>query len=181
MTNELKGKKVAILIADGFEQIEMVEPKKALENAGATVHIVSPAKNQVQGWHHDEKADKFPVDVALDHANPKDYDALMLPGGVINPDQLRLQPKAIAFIKQMVVDQKPVAAICHAVWTLINAEAVKGRKLTSWPSIKIDLVNAGAHWVDEPMVRDGKLVTSRKPADLPEFNAAMIKLFAEHH
>lgn len=178
MTKPLTGKRIAILVADGFEQIEMVEPRKALENAGAKVQLISPAKQKVQGWHHDNKADFFSIDVSLDQANANDYDALMLPGGVMNPDQLRLLPKAIAFIKQIVNANKPVAAICHGSWTLIDADAVKGRTMTSWPSIKIDLINAGAKWIDEPVVIDGKLVTSRKPADLPVFNQAMIELFA---
>lgn len=179
MTNKLKDVKVAMLAADGFEQVEMVEPRKALENAGAKVYLISPSKNKVQGWHHDERGDQFPVDVILDQAKATDYDALMLPGGVMNPDNLRLLPHAIEFIKQIAHANKPIAAICHGSWPLINAEVVKGHKMTSWPSIKMDLINAGAHWVDEPVVRDGNLVTSRKPADLPVFNAAMIELFAE--
>jgi len=179
MSNELNGMKVAILLADGFEQIEMVEPKKALENAGAKVYLISPSKDKVQGWNHDVHADQFPVDIDLDQANADDYDALMLPGGVMNPDHLRLLPRAIDFIKQIVKANKPIAAICHAPWTLINAEAVKGRKVTSWPSIKIDLINAGANWIDDKVVRDTNLVTSRKPDDLPAFNPAMIKLFSE--
>lgn len=177
----LKGMKIAILVANGFEQIELVEPRKALEKSGATVNIISPEKAQVQGWNHDEKADTFPVDLELAQANADDYAALVLPGGVMNPDALRLSVKAIEFVKHFVKTNKPIAAICHAPWILINAEAVKGRKITSWPSLKIDLINAGADWVDETVVRDGQLVTSRKPADLPVFNEAMIKLFAERN
>lgn len=179
--NQLNGMKVAVLIADGFEQVEMTEPKKALENAGAIVKLISPNPHKVQGVQNDNKMDSFTVDVPLDHANANEYDALVLPGGVINPDQLRLSSRAIEFIKQMVYANKPVAAICHGPWTLINAQAVKGHTVTSWPSIKIDLMNAGAHWVDQPVVRDKNIVTSRKPDDLPHFNKAMIELFAEHH
>lgn len=179
MENKLNGMKIAILVADGFEQIELVEPCKALQKAGAKVDVISPAKEKVQGWNHDKKADLFEVNVALDDADANDYDALMLPGGVMNPDALRLQPKAIDFIKQIAQAKKPIAAICHAPWTLINAEVVKGKKVTSWPSLKIDLINAGANWIDEAVVCDGLLVTSRKPQDIPVFNEAMIKLFAE--
>lgn len=178
MANELNGMKIAILVANGFEQVEMTEPKKALEQAGAKVDIISPEKQQVQSWNHLSPADKFPVNVTLDSANPDNYDALMLPGGVVNPDQLRMNKKAVDFVKNIFKAEKPIAAICHGPWTLINAEAVKGRKMTSWPSLEIDLKNAGAHWVDEQVVTDGKLVTSRKPDDIPAFNQAMIKLFS---
>jgi protease I len=149
MAEKLHGKRVAILVADGFEQVELTEPKQALEEAGATTQIVSPAGNEVKGWKHVEWGDKFPVDVALDDADNKDYDALLLPGGVINPDKLRLEPKAIEFIKSFFEAQKPVAAICHGPWTIIDAGAARGRKVTSWPSLKTDLRNAGANWVDE--------------------------------
>lgn len=177
--NKLKGLKVAILLADGFEQVEMEGPRKALETAGAKVSLVSPAKGKVKGWKHTEWGDEFRVDVQLDQANPQDYQALMLPGGVMNPDRLRLSPKAIQFIKHFHENNKPIAAICHAPWSLINAEAVKNRKVTSWPSIKTDLINAGAIWFDEQVVKDGKLITSRKPDDIPAFNLAMLDLFAE--
>jgi protease I len=179
MPNELNGLKVAILVTNGFEQVEMTEPRKALEKAGAKTFLVSPAKGKVRGWHHDEKADEFSVDVPLDEANPDDYDALLLPGGVINPDQLRLQPRAIEFIQKIAAADKPIAAICHGPWTLIDAKVVKGHIVTSWPSLKVDLINAGANWVDKEVVRDGKLVTSRKPDDIPAFNSTMIKLFEE--
>lgn len=171
----LQGKKVAILVAEGFEQSEMTEPRKALEEAGARTEIVSPAKGEVQGWNHFDKADRFRVDVPVDTANADDYDALLLPGGVANPDQLRTDPKAVQFVKRFVESGKPVGAICHAAWTLIEADAVKGRTLTSWPSLKTDLVNAGANWVDREVVVDRGLVSSRKPADLPAFNRALVE------
>lgn len=177
MSKELNGLKIAIVAANGFEQVEMTEPRQALKEAGAITHLISPEK-QVTGWHHDQKGDDFPVDVLLESADDQKYDALLLPGGVFNPDQLRLNPKAIDFIRKMAAAQKPIAAICHGPWTLINAEAVKGRTLTSWPSIQLDLKNAGAHWIDQAVVRDGNLVTSRKPQDIPEFNKAMIELFS---
>lgn len=179
MNQELKGLKVAILVANGFEQSEMTEPRKALDNAGAKTVLISPEKGAVTGWHHNNWAAEFPVDVELDKANAADYHALLLPGGVINPDKLRLQPKAIEFIKQIGKAGKPIASICHGPWTLINAELVKGKTMTSWSSIKIDLINAGANWVDRIAVTDGNLVTSRKPEDIPGFNKAMIELFAK--
>jgi protease I len=173
----LQGLKVAIMVTNGFEQVEMTEPRKALLEAGAQVQIVSP-EPEIKGYHHDTPADSFKADVLLDKASAKDYDALVLPGGVANPDRLRLQPKAIEFIKQIFQADKPIASICHGPWTLINAGAVKGRTLTSWPSLEVDLNNAGAKWIDKEVVRDGKLVTSRKPDDIPAFNKAMIELFA---
>lgn len=179
MEKVLKGKKVAILVADGFEQIELSEPKKALEDAGATTEIVSPAEGEVQGWNHDEKADLFTVDMPLTRARSDDYDALLLPGGVRNPDQLRMMMRAVEFIDGFFVTGKPVAAICHAPWTLIDSEVVKGRTITSWPSLKKDLMNAGARWVDKEVVVDNGLITSRKPADIPAFNRKMIEEFAE--
>lgn len=179
MASKLKGLKVAILVANGFEQVEMTEPRKALEKAGAEVEIVSPESGKVKGWNHTEWADEFDVEVPLMHASADDYDALMLPGGVMNPDRLRLQDEAIDFIKEFVKADKPIAAICHAPWTLINAKAVDGRRITSWPSLRMDLINAGAIWVDEEAVRDGQIVTSRKPDDIPAFNEKMIEMFAE--
>jgi protease I len=175
----LNGKKVAILVADGFEQVEMTEPRKALEEAGAQTQIVSPAQGEVQGWKHYDKADKFNVDVPLDQANPDDYDALLLPGGVANPDQLRTKPKAVQFVKSFMDSGKPVAVICHGPWTLVEAGVVRGRTITSWPSLKTDLVNAGANWVDQEVVVDKGLVSSRKPDDLPAFNRKMIEEFRE--
>src|SRR5215217_6167966 len=179
MEQKLRGKKVAILVADGFEQVELTEPKRALEEAGATIEIVSPAEEQVQGWNHDEKADSFTVDMPLTRARSDDYDALLLPGGVRNPDQLRMMVRAVEFIDGFFVTGKPVAAICHAPWTLIDSEVVRGRKITSWPSLKTDLINAGAEWVDREVVVDNGLVTSRKPADIPAFNGKMIEEFAK--
>jgi protease I len=175
----LSGLKVAILVADGFEQVEMTEPRKALQEAGADTRIVSPAGGQVQGWNHHDKADKFDVDVALDDAESRDFGALLLPGGVANPDQLRTLPRAVDFVREFVQAGKPVAVICHGPWTLIEADVVKGRNMTSWPSLKTDLVNAGAHWTDKEVVIDPGLVSSRKPADIPAFNRAMIEEFAK--
>jgi protease I len=176
---QLNGKKVAILVTDGFEQVELTEPKKALEQAGAAAHIVSPAGKEVKGWNHTEWGDKFPVDVALDGANPGDYDALLLPGGVMNPDKLRRNEKALQFVRSFFDAGKPVAAICHGPWTLIDAGVVAGRTLTSYESIQTDLKNAGAKWVDREVVTENGLVTSRKPDDIPAFNRKMIEEFAE--
>lgn len=175
----LDGMKVAILAAEGFEQSELLEPRKALDEAGARTMVVSPAKGEVQGWKHYDKGEKVRVDVALDDARAEDFDALLLPGGVANPDQLRGLPKAVDFVRGFVEAGKPVAAICHGPWTLIEAGAVKGRRMTSWPSLRTDLTNAGASWTDEPVATDQGLVTSRKPADIPQFNRKMIEEFAE--
>jgi protease I len=178
MTQQLTNKKVAILVADGFEQVEMTQPKQALEEAGAQTHIISPNGDRVQGWNHFDKADYFTVDVALEQADPANYDALLLPGGVANPDQLRTKPAAVRFIQAFAEAGKPIAAICHAPWTLIEAKLVKGRSLTSWESLKTDLQNAGAQWVDQEVVVDNGLVTSRKPQDIPAFNRKMIEAIA---
>jgi protease I len=175
----LNGKKVAILVAEGFEQAEMTEPRKALESAGANTAIVSPAQGEVQGWNHFDKADRFPVDVAVDSANADDYDALLLPGGVANPDQLRTNPKAVHFVKRFVESGKPVGVICHGPWTLIEAGVLKGRTITSWPSLKTDLLNAGASWVDQEVVVDKGLVSSRKPADIPAFSRKLVEEIGE--
>ena len=177
-TAMIKGKKVAILVAEGFEQVELTEPRKALDAAGARTQIVSPADKEVQGWKHFEKADKFKVDVPLESARADDFDALMLPGGVANPDQLRANPRAVAFVRAFRDSGKPIAAICHGPWTLIDAGVVEGRRMTSWPSLRTDLTNAGAKWVDAEVVVDEDLVSSRKPQDIPAFNREMIKLFA---
>jgi deglycase len=179
MAGRLDGLKVAIVVADGFEQVELTAPRKALDDAGAITHIVSPNEGEVQGWNHFDHADKFKVDVPLKGADPNNYDALMLPGGVANPDQLRIIPEAIQFIKSFVDSGKPIASICHGPWTLIDAGAVKGRTMTSWPSLKTDLRNAGAKWVDQEVATDNGVVTSRKPDDLPAFNKKMIEEFAE--
>jgi protease I len=179
MGNTLKGKKVAILVADGFEQVELTGPKEALEAAGAEIEIVSPAQGEVQGWNHDERAALFPVGMPLNLARSDDYDALLLPGGVRNPDQLRTMTRAVEFVDGFIATGKPVAAICHAPWLLIETDWVKGKTITSWPSLRTDLINAGAHWVDRDVVVDKGLVTSRKPADIPAFNKKMIEEFAE--
>ena len=179
MNKQLEGLKVAILCDTGFEQNEMTEPRKALDEAGAKTVLISPVYGKIRGWIDDQWRDEFPVDLDLNNANPDDFDALHLPGGVINPDKLRRFDSAIAFIKAFVDAKKPIAAICHGPWTLINANGVRGKVLTSWPSIKIDLENAGAKWVDKPVVRDGLLVTSRWPADIPMYNPVMIEMFAE--
>jgi protease I len=178
MEKKLEGKRVAILVADGFEQVELTGPKEALEEAGAVTRIVSPNEESVAGWHHYDAGDLFDVDVPLASADAADFDALLLPGGVANPDQLRMKPEAVEFVKAFFDAGKPVAAICHGPWTLIEAGAVEGRTMTSWPSIKTDLINAGAKWVDEQVVADNGLVTSRKPDDIPAFNQKMIELFA---
>jgi protease I len=178
-STSLKGKKVAILVAEGFEQIELTEPKEALDQAGAETRIVSPKAGQVQGWNHFDKGDTFNVDVPLARASARDFDALLLPGGVANPDQLRIDAKAVAFVREFFEAGKPVAAICHGLWPLIDAGVVRGRKVTSWPSLKMDLQNAGAEWSDQEVVTDNGLVTSRKPDDIPAFNRKMIEEFAE--
>ena len=174
----LEGLKVAILIENGFEQVEMEEPRKALDRAGAETQIVSPQREQVRGWKLTEWGDKFPVDVALDSAQADDFDALLLPGGVMNPDNLRRQPKAVEFVKAFFEAGKPVAVICHGPWTVIEAGAARGRRIASWPSLKTDLRNAGAEWVDQEVVVDGNLVSSRKPDDIPAFNRETINLFS---
>jgi protease I len=178
MLQELKGKNIAILLTDGFEQVEMVKPRQAFNDAGANTYLISPGGEQVQGWNHFDKADYFKVDISLEEVNPDNYDALLLPGGVANPDQLRTNGRAIQFIRAFFNVDKPVAAICHGPWTLIEANVVKGRKVTSWSSLKTDLKNAGADWVDEEVVVDGNLLTSRNPDDIPAFINAAIALFA---
>jgi protease I len=179
MAQSLDGLKVAVLATDGFEQVELTKPVEALKAAGATVEVVAPKAGEIQGFNHHEKGDSTPVDRSLAEASPDDYDAIVLPGGVINPDQLRLEPQAIDFIRYFSHAGKPIAAICHGPWTLIDAGAVRGKRVTSWPSLKTDLKNAGADWVDQEVVVDRGLVTSRKPDDLPAFCARMIEEFAE--
>ena len=176
-SDTLDGLKVAILITDGFEQVEMTEPRRALDEAGAQIQIVSPKDGQVKAWKFTQWGDQFPVDVPLSNARPEDFDALLLPGGVINPDSLRTQPEAVAFVKAFFDADKPVATICHGPWTIIEAGAVRGRQIASWPSLRTDLRNAGAEWVDQEAVVDGNLVSSRKPDDIPAFNREMISLF----
>ncbi len=179
MAQELNGKKIAILVADGFEQVEMTEPRKALMEAGAQTVLISPAQGKVKAVQHDDPGDTFPVDLALDQAQPGDYDGLLLPGGVANPDKLRVIPQAVRFAKAFFDAGKPVAAICHGPWLLVEAGEVKGRTLTSWPSLQTDIRNAGGDWVDEPVMTHRGLTTSRKPDDIPAFNKKMIEEFAE--
>lgn len=176
---KLSGKKVAILATHGFEQSELLEPKKALEDAGAEVKVVSIERGKIKSWKDNDWGDSIDVDLTLDSTRADDYDALLLPGGVINPDTLRNDESAVAFVRNFFEARKPIAAICHGPWTLIDAGAVRGRTVTSWPSIRTDLMNAGANWVDEEAVVDNGLVTSRKPQDIPAFNRKMIEEFAE--
>ena len=180
MANELQGKRIAFLVAnEGIEQVELVEPREAVERAGAETDLVAPEGGQVQAFDHLDKADKFEVDKKVGDANADDYDGLVLPGGVANPDALRLEEDAIDFVREFFEAGKPVGAICHAPWVLVEAEVVKGRKLTSWPSLETDIRNAGGDWVDEEVVTDSGLVTSRKPDDLPAFNSKIVEEFAE--
>jgi protease I len=175
----LEGMHVAILVTDGFEQVEFTEPRKALEEAGATTKVISSKRGKVQGFNHDTKADQFDVDLTFEEADPKDYDGVLLPGGVFNADQIRIIPEAQRIVQGVHNDGKPIAVICHAPWLLISARLVKGKTLTSWPSLQDDIRNAGAHWVDKEVVVDGKWVSSRKPADIPAFNPKMIELFEQ--
>jgi protease I len=179
MSDSLKNKRVAILATDGFEYVELVEPKKALEEAGARTEVVSPKTGQIKGWNHTDWGDSVQVDVPLKSANSNNYDALLLPGGVMNPDHLRQDVAAVQFVKGFFEAQKPVAAICHGPWMLVEAGVVRGRKVTSWPSLQTDIRNAGGEWVDREVVTDHGLVTSRKPADIPAFNKKIIEEFAE--
>jgi protease I len=179
MDKKLTGKKVAILVTDGFEQVEMTQPRNALEEAGAETKIVSLKSGQIQGMHHADKGEKFDVDLTLEQAKPDEFDALMIPGGLMNPDQLRSSPEALEFTRHFFREGKPVAAICHGPWVLIDAGVVRGRTLTSWPAIKTDVRNAGGNWVNEEVAVDNGLVTSRKPDDIPAFNKKMIEEFCE--
>jgi protease I len=174
----LEGLKIAILATDGFEQSELTEPRNALQKAGADTDVVAPKAGRIRGWNHQDWGDEVVVDATLEDADPKDYDALVLPGGVMNPDHLRMNPQAVAFVKAFFDADKPIAAICHGPWTLIEVGAARGRRMTSWPSLQTDLRNAGADWVDEEVVVDGNLVTSRKPDDLPAFNREIIEIFS---
>jgi protease I len=179
MSFDLHGRKVAILVADGFEESELARPRAALAAAGAETSVVSPARDLVQSWSGDDYGSPVDVDVPLNEARASDYDALLLPGGVMNPDTLRMLPRAVEFVRSFFDAGKPVAAICHGPWLLIEAGVVRGRRLTSYKSIKTDLINAGAEWVDEPVVVDNGLVTSRQPSDIPQFNAKLVEEFAE--
>ena len=173
----LKGRKVAILATDGVEQVELIEPRKALDAAGAITHVISPKEGAIQGVNHDEKGDQIPVDRTLSAVRASEYDALLLPGGVANPDTLRMDRVAVQFVREFMLAEKPVAAICHGAWLLVEADAVSGRTLTSWPSLKTDIANAGGQWVDLPVSVDDRLITSRKPDDIPAFNAAIVTEF----
>jgi protease I len=179
MVNKLEGKRVAIVVENGFEQVELTEPREALDQAGAVTQVVSPVEGQVRGWKFTDWGDHVAVDVPLAQARVEDFDALLLPGGVINPDKLRINPEAVAFVRAFHDAKKPIAAICHGPWTLIDAGVVRGRRMTSWPSLRTDLRNAGADWVDEEVVTDQGLVTSRKPDDIPAFSRKMIEELAE--
>lgn len=179
--SKLKNKKIAFLATNGVEQIELTKPWNAIKEAGAEVELISLSINDIQGVHHEKPGDKFLVDVAIEHAKADDYDGLVLPGGVFNPDALRVNKTAVNFVRDFFQQGKPVAAICHGPWTLIEADVVRGRRVTSWPSVKTDLVNAGADWVDEACVCDNGLVTSRKPDDLEVFCEKAIEEFAEGH
>jgi protease I len=175
----LETRRIAVLATDGVEQVELIEPINALREAGARAIVVSPKSGTIQGMNHDDRGEPISVDLELKNAHAEDFDALLLPGGVANPDKLRLVPEAIRFVAAFVAADKPIAAICHGPWTLINAGGVKGKHMTSWPSLQQDLVNAGAVWSDQAVVKDHQLVTSRKPDDIPKFNEAMIDLFAK--
>jgi protease I len=179
----VKGKRIAILATDGVEQVELTEPRKALDQAGARTVLVSPKNGKIKAWQHDHWGDELQVDVLLDSANADDFDALMLPGGVMNPDHLRQNERAVQFVRRFFEFGKPVAAICHAPWMLVEAGVVRGRTLTSWPSLRTDIENAGGDWVDREVVTDEGMVTSRKPDDIPAFNRKMLEEFAEgiHH
>jgi protease I len=179
MEQKLAGKKVAILVADGFEQVEMTKPRAALDEAGAVTSVVSPSSGKIQGMNHADKGNKFEVNIPLAEARPEEFDALMIPGGLMNPDQLRSSEEALDFVRHFFDAGKPVAAICHGPQVLISAGLVHGRTMTSWPAIAVDMRNAGANWVDEEVVVDNGLVTSRKPDDIPAFNKKMIEEFAE--
>jgi protease I len=176
---KLSGKRVAILVTDGFEQVEMTDPRAALEAEGAKTTLIAPKPGKVKGWQHTDWGESFEVDQTLTRARESDYDALLLPGGAMNPDKLRLEPEAVDFVRRFFDSGKPVAAICHGPWLLIDAGVVEGRTVTAWPSIRIDLANAGAKVEDAEVVVDRGLVTSRKPADIPAFNRKMIEEFAE--
>lgn len=176
---KLEGKRIALLVANGFEQVELTGPKEALEKAGADAHIVSIEDEKVKGWDRTDWGDEFQVDVTIDQATAQDFDGIVLPGGQLNPDFLRVNEKAVQFVKDFADQDKPIAAICHGPWTLIEAGLVHNKRMTSYPSIKTDLKNAGANWVDEEVVIDDNLITSRKPDDIPAFNEAIINAFEQ--
>ena len=175
MNQTLQGKKVAILATDGFEQVELTEPQKALKEAGATVHVISVKPGEIRGWNKTDWGENTKVDQVVDQVKATEYDALVLPGGQINPDKLRMEPKAVAFVSDFFQSGKPLGAICHGPWMLVEAGVLKHRTLTSWPSLRTDIRNAGGHWVDEEVITDQNLTTSRKPEDLPAFNERLIR------
>ena len=175
MSSELRGKKIAFLATDGFEQVELTEPRKALNNMGATTIVIAPKNGEIKGWNKKDWGQPVKVDLQLANANPHDFDALVLPGGVMNPDHLRTDPAAVNFVRQFVSTGRPVAAICHGPWTLVEADALRGKTVTSWPSLKTDIKNAGATWVDQAVVTYGQFIFSRKPDDIPAFNKALIE------
>jgi protease I len=176
---DLQGKRIAFLATDMVEQVELIEPWKAVEDAGGRPELISLEDGEIQGFDHYDKADTFEVDRTVEEASSDEYDGLVLPGGVGNPDTLRTDEKAVAFVREFVESGKPVAVICHGPWTLVEADAVRGRTLTSWPSVKTDIKNAGGNWVDEEVVQDGNLTTSRKPDDLPAFCQKLVEEFAK--
>jgi protease I len=177
VADTMQGKKVAILAADMFERVELEEPRKALEDAGAEVEIVSIDSGEIQGFDHFDRADKIKVDRTVEEASPDDYDALMIPGGVGNPDLLRGDENAVAFVREIHEAGKPLAVICHGPWVLVESGIVRGKRVTSWPTLQTDIRNAGGEWVDEEVVVDGNVVTSRKPDDIPAFNREMLRVF----
>lgn len=179
MDKRLQGKKIAILATNGFEQAELLEPRKALDEEGAETQVISPEKGKIRAWNMKDWGKDVPVDMSVESADASSFDALLLPGGVMNPDKLRMSPKAVQFVRQFFEARKPVAAICHGPWMLVEAGAVRGRTVTSWPSLQTDIRNAGGNWVDQEAVVDNGVLTSRKPDDIPEFNRRMIELFAE--
>ena len=179
MTKHLTGMRVAALVEHGFEESELLEPRKALEEAGARVDVVSPVEGAVKAWHHGTWGQEVTVDQPLAQARVEDYDALLLPGGLFNPDRLRINERAVQFVKAFAMSNRPVAAICHGPWTLIEADALRDRRVTSWPSLKTDLRNAGAIWVDGEVIEDRGIITSRNPGDIPAFNQKMIEVFAD--
>jgi protease I len=174
----LRNRRIAILATDGFEQSELMEPKQRLEAAGAKVDVVSPKPGKIRGWKMKDWGDEVVVDVTLDQAKVEDYDGLVLPGGQINPDKLRIEPKAVAFVKGFAAAHKTIGAICHGPWMLVEADLVRGHKVTSWPSLRTDLKNAGARWDDQQVIVDGGLITSRNPDDIPAFSEKLIEAFA---
>lgn len=176
MSTSLKGKKIAFLATDGVEQVELTDPREALEKAGADIELLSIKEGRIDGYHHLDKGDSFQVDKLVGDAESSDYDALVLPGGVANPDALRQDHAAVAFVRDLVEAGKPVAAICHAAWLLVEANVVRSRNLTSFPSVKTDIVNAGGHWVDEQVCHDAPLITSRNPGDLEAFSGKIIEV-----